>query len=269
MFNQLLESTQLRQRDRINRKKIIPTKVSDTDSSKDIPVTEDTKIEEDKENKPLLKLTSTNSTAGDSAGDPGSVKGSERSHRSYLRHTKTSRMKSVNRRDENIKERIKNETMTKTMTKFDNNVVKRSREGLPPTNINNGATTPSSMLMHHFKQKLSPRIKGLDEPIRGPHNHSTDGFRLEGKARAFTNRRGSRTNREGSEIVENRFNFTKLEDRRAEHKTQKTTQSISNIPPIKKFERKNQDREQRFNTWERKFENDIPTDNQDIQKEVD
>lgn len=261
MFNQLLESTQLRQRDRIKRKKNMLTKVPGTDSSKDLTVTEEDK-EEDKEAKPEVTSTYVNSAAGDSESGP--VRDNDRSHRSYLRHTKTSRMKSVNRRDDNIKERIKNETMTK----FENHNFKRSKEGLPPTSAQNGATTPSSILMNHFK-KLSPRMKGLDEPIKGTHNHSTDAFRLEGKAREFDNRKGSRTNREGSETFEGRFNFSKLDERRAAHKNLKAPQSISNIPTAKNFDKKNQDREQRFNTWERKFNNDLPTKNQNIHKEIE
>lgn len=265
VFNQLLESTQLRQRDRIKRKKNLLTKLPGTDSSKDLTITEEEKEqdkEEEKDSKTGVTSTYVNSTPGDSESGP--VRDNDRSHRSYLRHTKTSRMKSVNRRDENIKERIKNETMTK----FETHNFKRSKEGLPPTSVQNTATTPSSILMNHFK-KLSPRIKGLDEPMRGAHNHSTDGFRLEGKAREFDNRKGSRTNREGSETFEGRFNFSKLEERRAAHKTLKAPQIISNIPTAKHFDKRNQDREQRYNTWERKFNDDVPTKNQDIHKEID
>lgn len=176
-------------------------------------------------------------------------------------------MKSVNRRDQALKDNIRSETLTK----FDNPLMKKtSRELLPPTvPVQNGSTTPSSSMSNNFK-RISPRVRGLDEPHTGKLPNSslanTDLFKLENKVREFGKRKGSRTNRENSETFEGRFNFTRLDERRAEHKNQKTTQSIPNLPNAKNIERKAQEKEQRVNQWE---ERTRYSSKNEIKKEID
>lgn len=219
------------------------------------------------EEKPTIPLTTECGNTDDNLNDPNSAKDQDRSHRSYLRHTKTSRMKSVNRRDQQLKDIIRNETQGK----FDNPLMKKtSRELLPPTvPVLNGAQTPSSSMTNTFK-RISPRVRGLDEPLRGNLPNSslanTDMFKLENKVREFGNRKGSTTNRENSETFEGRFNFTRLEERRAEHKTQKTTQSIPNLPSAKNAERKMQEKEHRLNQRE---ERTRYSSKNEIKKEID
>lgn len=79
-------------------------------------------------------------------------------------------------------------------------------------------------------------------------------FRLEGKARAMNARRGSKTNRDNSETIESKFNFTRLQDKRAERKNQKSSQNITNV-----LSTKNSDflkKEPQFKKWEKLIKRD-------------
>ena len=140
-------------------------------------------------------------------------------------------MKSVNRKDNEIKEKIRNDTKMKFQTQI---LKKNNREGLPPTASQvHGGTVPMNMQQIN---KLSPRRGALDDKLRGSTNYSTDMFKLEGKARDFNSRRGSRTNREKSEDNNSKFNFTRLQERRIEHKNQKNIQSTTSININKNYE---------------------------------
>ena len=97
MFNKLLESTELRHKDRQQKRKKnnnLYSKNQTETSVKDLHASIPKVVEEEKEEFvskiPLSNVTNSNP---ESSNDPGSTKEGERSHRSYLRHTKTSRMK--------------------------------------------------------------------------------------------------------------------------------------------------------------------------------
>lgn len=252
-FNQLLETTQLRQRDRQKRKKHnMINKVSANESSKDLTHKEEDKIEEEKEEEtPIIPLTTVNSTSEDNPNDSMNPRPGERSHRSYLRHTKTSRMKSVNRRDMPIKESIK----TEVQSKFENPLSRtKPKDSLPPSGLHQNPTVNPANYSSQNRLR-SPKSRALEDTKPLLH-HSSDMFKLENKIKNFAVRRGSKTKRDASEPF-----ISSLEDRRAERKSQKTTQSISSIPTVKNFERRDMAKK-----WEERF-NIEPKES--IKKEVD
>jgi len=155
-------------------------------------------------------------------------------------------MKSVNRRDEDLKEKIRIETNAKFDTQ---NIRKSHKEGLPPTSSHlHSVTTPVNM--QNYK-RISPKRKAIDDQVRGSGNYSTNIFKLEGKSKGYNSRRGSKTGRDSSENNDAKYNFTKLQERRAEIKAQKNTKSTNNLSKTKYFERKHEER--RENKWDRLF----------------
>ncbi|CAI2375158.1 unnamed protein product [Moneuplotes crassus] len=252
-FNKLLESTQLMQRDRQKRKKQSHTKHFGNETTKEHQDYNGFKVEEIKEE----SETSLKESRKDKRDDRH-ARDSERSHRSYLRHTKTSRLRSVNKRDECIQEKIRKETKTKFQTQV---IKKNTREGLPPTsgNIING-TTPLNM---NQIRRMSPR-RACDENIRGAGNKSSEMFKLEGRVRGQNSRRGSKTNRDNFENIDSKFNFTRLQEKRAERKNQKSTQLLSSILSSKHSE--NIMKEPQFKKWEKLLKKDKES-NKDVQKD--
>jgi hypothetical protein len=228
------------------------SKVPGNESSKDLIHNEVDKIDEEKEEEtPKIPLTSNNSTSEDYPNDSVNPKPGDRSHRSYLRHTKTSRMKSVNRRDQPIKESIK----TEVQSKFENPLSRiKLKDSLPPSGFNQNATINPTNYSSQNRLR-SPKSRQNDDSKPLTH-HSSDIFKLENKINNFAVRRGSKTKRDASEPF-----ISSLEDRRAERKTQKTAQSISTIPTIRNFERRD-----RGKKWEDKF---IKDSKEDVKKEVE
>lgn len=162
----------------------------------------------------------------------------ERSWRNYLKHTKTSRMKSVNRRDQHIKENIKSEAQIK----FENPALKKvCKDNLPPGLPQGNSTVVGSSLTNWIKRQ-SPIMRANEDILRNaPHCSSIvnpDMFKLEGKTKALGVRKGSRTNRDAAESFDWKLNFRAFEDRRAEHKNQRITQNNSGIPNIKSYDKK-------------------------------
>jgi len=252
MFNQLLESTQLRQKDRQKRyRQNLLNKHPQNEASKDVDGIIANKIEETKEAKEQeneLVKQPTSLTNVDSE-DAGSSHAEDRAHRSYLRSTKTSRMKSVNRRDQHIKDSAKNEGITKP----ENALTKKgARDTLPPTAPPQHSSSVNVQSFKNYNRLKSPRARVVDDPPRIPnHNASqvqSDIFKLENKIKNFSIRRGSKTKNDQSEAY-----ITSLDDRRAERKNLKPNQNISKIPSVKNIERNEEAKEPRVNQWEQRF----------------
>ena len=238
-FKELLESTQQMQRDRIKRKNVMTGKISGVSSFKDFSTLSNIKTEEDSVDEKNALIQSTDKWITEETNEENDLKEEgERGWRNYLKHTKTSRMKSVNRRDQHIKDNIKSEAQMK----FEYPAFKKTtKEGLPPGLPQGNSTVTSSSLTNWFKRQ-SPTIRANEEMRGTPHNSSIanpDMFKLEGKLKALGTRKGSRTNRENAESFDSRFNFRAFDERRAEHKSnQKIAQNSSGIPNIKNYERK-------------------------------
>ena len=189
--------------------------------------------------------------------EPRSVRSNmihDRSCRSYLRHTKTSRMKSVNRRDQKLKESIKNETSSK----FDQLLLKNvNKESMPPKPVYHNTSVSNTFERGSFMQH--DLVKNKDEGLRCETSTKASMFKLESKTGMFDKRKGSRTNRNDSEPTENRFGFNVFENRRAEHKISRqkhinsSSNSNSNIPNIKSIERNVKERQTRMQKWENKL----------------
>jgi len=237
-FNEFLDSTQQIQRERAKRKK--------QNINNFQQFLEDNKNPTMSENLPLSVAQSTETNTENDTQEPESVKSSanDRSWRSYLRHTKTSRMKSVNRRDQKVKDNIRNEAALK----LDPWILKQaSKEALPPTWLINSTSANSNFMKNTFKRP-SPTFRVNEEVSKSSMSHSGM-FKLEGKSNLFDKRKGSQTNRDEPESIDNKFNFKALEDRRAEHKKNRQkhhASSNSNIPNIKNIERNVEERQERI-----------------------